>query len=262
MPTAPPGRSSPASEKHSPRMTAAPIHRPQQHDPNLQTSACMDYHFYLFHPGTPHREAILAPTLNFVPGRGLRFAIGLDNEPLTALDAWPATRRTRQRPARLGEGRSATGFAGSPPPSPSTSPASTPSTSAWSIPLKPSNVSSCAPNHYVRHLPASPRRKKATSALPRASAYPTPPQVPPSPPFPKCPRTQGLALSRVFGCHPSPQAEDPLLSFLYLCFCLCLCLCFCLCRCFSCCHSAAQRRNLLLLLSFCFCRCHCRCCCF
>ena len=79
-------------------MTALPSTAPSNTDPNLQTSACMDYHIYLFHPGTRTVEAILAPTLNFVPGRGLRFAIGLDNEPLTALDVWPAN-------AELGNGQ-------------------------------------------------------------------------------------------------------------------------------------------------------------
>ncbi len=71
-------------------MTALPSTAPSNTGPTLQTSACMDYEIYLFHPGTRTIEAILAPTLNFVPGRGLRFAIGLDNAPLTALDVWPA----------------------------------------------------------------------------------------------------------------------------------------------------------------------------
>jgi hypothetical protein len=42
---------------------------------------------YLFHLGEVEVEAILAPTLNFVPGRGLRFAISFDDQPPQVLDA-------------------------------------------------------------------------------------------------------------------------------------------------------------------------------
>ena len=70
-------------------MTALPSTAPSNTNPDLQTSACMDYKMYLFHPGSRTVEAILAPTLNFVPGRGLRFALGLDNAPLSTLDVWP-----------------------------------------------------------------------------------------------------------------------------------------------------------------------------
>ena len=42
---------------------------------------------YLFHPGRLEVEAILAPTLNFVPGRGLRYAISFDDQPPQIIDA-------------------------------------------------------------------------------------------------------------------------------------------------------------------------------
>ena len=41
---------------------------------------------YLFNPGTVQVETILAPTLNFVPGRGLRYAIAFDNQPPQIVD--------------------------------------------------------------------------------------------------------------------------------------------------------------------------------
>ena len=41
-----------------------------------ENSPCLEYKMYLFNPGKVEVEAILAPTLNFVPGRGLRYAIG------------------------------------------------------------------------------------------------------------------------------------------------------------------------------------------
>ncbi len=47
---------------------------------------CLQYRMYLFHPGTVQVEAIFAPTLNFVPGRGLRYAIAFDNQPPQIVD--------------------------------------------------------------------------------------------------------------------------------------------------------------------------------
>lgn len=45
-----------------------------------QTSSCLEYEMYLFDSGTAHVESITATTLNFVPGRGLRYAISFDGE--------------------------------------------------------------------------------------------------------------------------------------------------------------------------------------
>ena len=42
---------------------------------------------YLFNPGKVEAEAILGPTLNFVPGRGLRYAISFDDQPPQVVDA-------------------------------------------------------------------------------------------------------------------------------------------------------------------------------
>jgi len=50
-------------------------------------SPSLEYELYLFHPGKVEVESILAPTLNFVPGRGLRFAISFDDQPPQILDA-------------------------------------------------------------------------------------------------------------------------------------------------------------------------------
>ncbi len=47
----------------------------------------LEYKMYLFEPGTYRVEAILAPTLNFVPGRGLRYAISFDDQPPLVVDA-------------------------------------------------------------------------------------------------------------------------------------------------------------------------------
>jgi hypothetical protein len=52
-----------------------------------QSAASLEYKMYLFEPGTYQVQAILAPTLNFVPGRGLRYAISFDDQPPLVVDA-------------------------------------------------------------------------------------------------------------------------------------------------------------------------------
>ncbi|MGD0568232.1 MAG: glycosyl hydrolase 115 family protein [Candidatus Sulfotelmatobacter sp.] len=52
-----------------------------------EDSPCMEYQMYLFDPDKVEVESILAPTLNFVPGRGLRYAISFDDQPLQIVDA-------------------------------------------------------------------------------------------------------------------------------------------------------------------------------
>jgi hypothetical protein len=52
-----------------------------------QDSPHLEYDMYLFHSGEVPVEAILAPTLNFVPGRGLRFAVSFDDQPPQIVDA-------------------------------------------------------------------------------------------------------------------------------------------------------------------------------
>jgi hypothetical protein len=60
---------------------AAPSASPPQDSPRLE------YKMYLFTPGQLGVEAILAPTQNFVPGRGLRYAISWDDQPPQVIDA-------------------------------------------------------------------------------------------------------------------------------------------------------------------------------
>jgi hypothetical protein len=54
---------------------------------NTSASASLQYRMYLYDSGNYTMEAILAPTLNFVPGRGLRFAASVDDGPRTVVDA-------------------------------------------------------------------------------------------------------------------------------------------------------------------------------
>lgn len=44
-------------------------------------SPCLEYRLYLFTPGEAGVTAITAPTLNFVPDRGVRYAVSFDDEP-------------------------------------------------------------------------------------------------------------------------------------------------------------------------------------
>ena len=52
-----------------------------------RNSPCLEYQMYLFEPRKLEVEAILGPTLNFVPGRGLRYAVAFDDQPLQIIDA-------------------------------------------------------------------------------------------------------------------------------------------------------------------------------
>ena len=50
-------------------------------------SPVLEYRMYLRYPGKAEVETILSPTLNFVPGRGLRYAVSFDDEPPQIVDA-------------------------------------------------------------------------------------------------------------------------------------------------------------------------------
>ncbi len=52
-----------------------------------QPAATLEYRMYLFDSGKCDVQAILAPTNNFVPGRGLRYAISFDDQPPVVVDA-------------------------------------------------------------------------------------------------------------------------------------------------------------------------------
>jgi len=54
---------------------------------NMQSQAGLQYRMYLYDTGGFTMQAILAPTLNFVPGRGLRFAVSVDDGPRTVVDS-------------------------------------------------------------------------------------------------------------------------------------------------------------------------------
>jgi len=54
---------------------------------NPNSAASLKYRVYLSDSGQFSLQTILAPTLNFVPGRGLRFAVSVDDGPRTVVDA-------------------------------------------------------------------------------------------------------------------------------------------------------------------------------
>jgi Gylcosyl hydrolase family 115 C-terminal domain len=53
---------------------------------NTNSQAALEYRMYLSDSGGFQMQATLAPTLNFVPGRGLRFAVSVDDGPRTIVD--------------------------------------------------------------------------------------------------------------------------------------------------------------------------------
>jgi len=66
-------------------MTVFPVTAPSAEPP--QPAPELEYKMLLFEGGTFDVEAILAPSLNFVPGRGLRYAISFDDQPPLVVDA-------------------------------------------------------------------------------------------------------------------------------------------------------------------------------
>ncbi len=50
-------------------------------------SPSLEYRMYLFDPGRVQVQTIISPSLNFVPGRGLRFALAFDDQPPRIVDA-------------------------------------------------------------------------------------------------------------------------------------------------------------------------------
>ena len=66
-------------------MTVFPVTAPSVKPP--QPAPVLEYKMYLFEGGTFNVEAIVAPTLNFVPGRGLRFALSFDDQQPQIVDA-------------------------------------------------------------------------------------------------------------------------------------------------------------------------------
>jgi len=83
-----------------------------------QNSPHVEYKLYLFDPGAVEVEAILAPTLNFVPGRGLRYAISFDDEAPQVIDAlakrtvddWATSVKDGVRKAKSTHALSGTGY--------------------------------------------------------------------------------------------------------------------------------------------------------
>lgn len=57
--------------------------------PSPKDAPCLEYKMYLFKPGKLQVRAVFAPALNYVPGRGVRFAISFDDETPQIMDMVP-----------------------------------------------------------------------------------------------------------------------------------------------------------------------------
>jgi hypothetical protein len=66
-------------------MSVFPVHTASILD--AKNAPSLEYKMYLFNKGTYDIETILSPTLNFAPGRGLRFALAFDDQPPQIVDA-------------------------------------------------------------------------------------------------------------------------------------------------------------------------------
>ena len=69
-------------------MSIFPVTAPSVTPP--KDSPCLEYRMYLFHSGPVDVEAVLDPSLNFVQGRGLRYALSFDDQPPQIVTAVPA----------------------------------------------------------------------------------------------------------------------------------------------------------------------------
>jgi hypothetical protein len=66
-------------------MTVFPVTAASAEPP--RAAPTLEYRMYLFDSGKCEVQAILAPTMNFVPGRGLRYAVSFDDQPPVVVDA-------------------------------------------------------------------------------------------------------------------------------------------------------------------------------
>ena len=60
---------------------------PVTSETNTESKASLEYRMYLYDSGDFQLQTTLAPTINFVPSRGLRFAVSVDDGPHTVVDA-------------------------------------------------------------------------------------------------------------------------------------------------------------------------------
>jgi hypothetical protein len=65
-------------------MTLFPVTAPSVTPP--EDSPCLEYRMYLHDPDDVQVYAIVSPTLDFVPGRGLRYAVSFDDQPPQTVD--------------------------------------------------------------------------------------------------------------------------------------------------------------------------------
>jgi hypothetical protein len=65
-------------------MTLFPVTSPSAVE--VASSPSLEYQIYFFTSGAVEVEALVSPSLNFVPGRGLRFAVSFDDQPPQILD--------------------------------------------------------------------------------------------------------------------------------------------------------------------------------
>jgi hypothetical protein len=96
-------------------MTVVPNTAPSATPPN---APCLEYRMWLVDPAKVEVEAILSPTLNFVPGRGLRYAIAFDDEAPQIVDSlaknsqrdWETTVKDSVRKVKSSHTVSGTGY--------------------------------------------------------------------------------------------------------------------------------------------------------
>lgn len=73
-------------------MSVFPVTAESVTNPGPETSPCLEYRMYLFEPGIVDVWTVFGPTLDFVPGRGLRYAVSFDDAPPQIIELVPPGR--------------------------------------------------------------------------------------------------------------------------------------------------------------------------
>lgn len=72
---------------------------PADADPAIagKDSPCLEYKIYFFNTGTFEVKPVFSPTLNFIPGRGLQYAISFDDQPALTVTLVPENYNAQNR---------------------------------------------------------------------------------------------------------------------------------------------------------------------
>src|SRR5664280_1903038 len=86
-------------EDYGHTLSAMRANAPADADPAIagKDSPCLEYKIYFFNTGTFEVKPVFSPTLNFIPGRGLQYAISFDDQPALTVILVPENYNAQNR---------------------------------------------------------------------------------------------------------------------------------------------------------------------